>query len=181
MELKYEENKNTILNTSNIYQNHDYDNENNHNDIDIDIDKSSIEIQFDELLKSLSNIKPQITSIQNQIKLVEKNVNKEIKQLKKMIERKKNKTKREPSGFAKPCRVSDALCTFMKQPIGTLISRPDATKYLITYIMSNNLYLENDRRYILCDNDLGFLLGLTGDEELTFFSLQRHMNKHFLG
>jgi hypothetical protein len=50
-----------------------------------DSDKTSIEIQFDELLKSLSNIKPQITLIQNQIKNVEKNVNKEIKILKKLI------------------------------------------------------------------------------------------------
>jgi chromatin remodeling complex protein RSC6 len=170
MVLNYEENENVILdnNTSNI------------NSIETENEKSSLEYQFDELLKSLSNIKPQITSIQNQIKNVERNVNKEIKCLKKIIEKKKNKAKREPSGFAKPCKVSDNLCLFMNQPIGTLISRPDATKYLISYIMKNNLYMSHDRRYILCDETLKELLGENVDDCVSFFSLQGYMNKHFL-
>ena len=168
MELNYEENENVIFDGSTI------------NSIETEIEKSSLEYQFDELLKSLSNIKPQITSIQNQIKNVERNVNKEIKHLKKIIEKKKNKAKREPSGFAKPCKVSDSLCTFMNRPMGTLISRPDATKSLISYIMNNNLYLTHDRRYILCDETLKQLLGVNGDEGITFFSLQSYMNKHFI-
>lgn len=174
MELNCEEKqeKNVILDTSNIYT--EIDNYEN------GIDKTSLEYQFEKLLKSLSNIKPQITSIQNEIKNVERNVNKEIKQLKKIIEKKKNKTKREPSGFAKPCKVSDELCIFMNKPIGTFISRPDATKYLINYIMTNNLRLSHDRRYILCDDILKKLLGVNDEETITFFSLQGYMNKHFV-
>lgn len=174
MEVKYEETdiQNVILDTSHIYT--EIDNEN-------DTVKLSIESQFDNLLKSLSNLKPQITSIQNEIKNVEKNINKEMKHLKKMIEKKKSKTRREPSGFAKPCKVSDSLCIFMNKPIGTLISRPDATKYLINYIMTNNLYLSHDRRYILCDDPLKKLLGVNGEDSVTFFSLQSYMNKHFCG
>ena len=172
MEINYQENENVIL--DNIINNNS---EMYNNDIE---SKSSLEIQFDELLKSLSNIKPQITSIQNQIKIVERNVNKEIKQFKKIIEKKRSKVKREPSGFAKPCKVSDSLCLFMDKPIGTLISRPDATKCLISYIMTNNLYLSHDRRYILCDDTLKELLDVNGDETITFFNLQGYMNKHFI-
>lgn len=146
--------------------------------LDVNTEKTLLEIQFDELLKSLSNIKPQITLIQNQIKNVEKNVNKEIKTLKKIIEKKKNKPKREPSGFAKPCKVSDALCKFMNKPSGSLISRCDATRYLINYIRDNNLYMSSDARNILCDDTLSELLGDVND--LTYFNLQRYMNVHFL-
>jgi chromatin remodeling complex protein RSC6 len=102
-----------------------------------------------------------------------------MKQLKKMIDRKKSKAKREPSGFAKPSKVSDDLCIFMNKPIGTLISRPDATKYLINYIKINNLYMSHDRRYILCDEVLRSLLGVSVDTDVSFFNLQCYMNRHF--
>jgi chromatin remodeling complex protein RSC6 len=138
--------------------------------------------QFEDVFVSLNNIKNQMNTLQQQIKSVEKNVKKEQKSMKKEIEKNKNKGNKKPSGFAKPTKVTNDLCKFMNREEGSEIARTDVTKAIIQYIESNNLQNSENKKVIFPDDKLKTLLGLDEkkDVTLTYFNLQKYMNKHFV-
>jgi len=138
--------------------------------------------QFEGLISSLNNIKNQMNLLQQQIKSVEKNVKKEQKIMKKEVEKNKNRGNKNPSGFAKPTKVTNDLCKFMNREEGSEIARTDVTKALIQYIESNNLQNSENKKIIFPDEKLKILLGLdeTTGVTLTYFNLQKYMNKHFV-
>jgi len=139
--------------------------------------------QFTTINDSLTFFKMQISTIQQQVKMVEKNVKKELKNIKKNIKKDKTKSARAPSGFAKPTKVTKELCEFMDKPEGSEIARTEVTKALVNYIKSNNLLEQgaNSKSKIVPDEKLKNLLGVESDElnELTYFNIQKYMNKHF--
>jgi chromatin remodeling complex protein RSC6 len=96
----------------------------------------------------------------------------------------KPKKPKAPSGFAKPTKVTKELCEFMEKPEGTEIARTEVTKSLSQYIKTNNLQEKNgtSKNRINPDAKLKSLLGLSNDEteNLTYFTIQKHMNKHFI-
>lgn len=138
--------------------------------------------QFEGLLTSLNNIKNQMNVLQQQIKNVEKSVKKEQKILKKEVDKNKNKGNKKPSGFAKPTKVTNDLCKFMNREEGSEIARTDVTKAIIQYIESNNLQNSENKKIIFPDEKLKTLLGLHEKKDviLTYFNLQKYMNKHFV-
>ncbi len=137
---------------------------------------------FDTINNSLTLFKMQISTLQQQVKIIEKQVKKELKQ--KDIKQAIPKTKKAPSGFAKPTKVTKELCEFMNRPEGTEIARTEVTKTLVNYIKSNNLQEQtpDSKNKIIPDDTLINLLGLNIEEkkDLTFFNIQKHMNKHFI-
>ena len=136
--------------------------------------------QFNHIIDSLSQLKTKITDIQQEVKELEKKVKKQVKIYKKETEKSKNKGNRKPSGFAKPTKVTKELCDFLNQKEGTEIARTEVTKTIIQYIQTHNLQNKENTKLILPDDKLKFLLGIDDKEELTFFNLQKYMNKHFL-
>jgi chromatin remodeling complex protein RSC6 len=136
---------------------------------------------FETIHNSLSLFKMQLSTLQQQIKTIEKNVNKELKTIKKIS---KPITKKAPSGFAKPSKVTKELCEFMDRPEGSEIARTEVTKALVNYIKTNNLQEQtNDcKNKIIPDDKLKNLLGINFEQsnELTFFNIQKYMNKHFI-
>lgn len=139
--------------------------------------------QFDQLYQQLSAIKAQTSSLQQHINQVEKMVQKQVKGLKKEVASKtKPKTTRAPSGFAKPCKVSNELCAFMHKEAGSEIARTEATRALVSYIKEHKLENASNSKKIVPDATLKQLLGIgDGDEvELNYFNIQQHMNKHFI-
>lgn len=140
--------------------------------------------QFDSILSKFSNFKTQITGIQNEVRSLERNVRKELKSLKKVVDiKKKNKASKKPSGFAAPSKVSNELCEFLNKDAGTNVARTEVTKAVIDYIETNKLTLkENKKTIIVPDEKLKTLLGVdeTTDKPLTYFTLQKFMNKHFI-
>jgi len=136
--------------------------------------------QFEQLISQLTLMKTQITSIQQNIKQIEKNVKKQMKGLKKEVVKNKNKGNRQPSGFAKPTKVTKELCEFMNQSEGTEIARTEVTRALVSYIKQNKLENTSNSKIILPDNKLKDLLGLDDSQELTYFNIQKYMNKHFV-
>lgn len=136
--------------------------------------------QFNGIIDSLSTFKTQITSIQNQLKLLEKNVKKQMKGLKKEVTKKQTKGKRKPSGFAKPSKVTKELCDFMNKQEGTEIARTEVTRALVSYIKENKLENSENSKIISPDNKLKELLDIKEDQELTYFNIQKYMNKHFI-
>jgi chromatin remodeling complex protein RSC6 len=123
---------------------------------------------FSDLLENLSQLKKNITVIQNQVKTLE---------LKKGKNKKKNN-----SGFAKPTKISDELCEFMGREKGTELARTEVTKYIHEYIKKNSLQVESNKTLIVPDSSLKNLLALEDDvaKEIHFFSLQKYMNRHFV-
>lgn len=144
------------------------------NNLDIDISN-----QFNGILGNLSTFKTQITSLQNQLRVLEKHIKKQVKTLNKEAVKNKHKGNRKPSGFAKPSQISTALCSFMNKDSGTEVARTEVTQYIISYIKDHNLQNPLNRKIIEPDNELKNLLGVNDEEEITFFNLQKHMNKHF--
>ena len=137
--------------------------------------------QFDTITDTLTLFKMQINALQQHVKNLEKSVKKELKkEAKKETKKDIAKTKRAPSGFAKPTKVTKELCEFMNKPDGTEIARTEVTKALVAYIKNNNL-LEHSDNKIVPDQKLKTLLGIDNDElnGLTYFNIQKYMNKHF--
>ena len=139
-----------------------------------------IGIQFDGIVQTLSTFRQSITALQTQIRGLEKCVRKEMKTLKKEASKNRNKGNRKPSGFAKPSRVSDELCTFMNKDKGTEIARTEVTQFLIKYINEHSLQYAENKKVIIPDATLKKLLEVKDGEEVTYFNLQGLMNKHFI-
>ena len=143
-------------------------------------DSNNVFDQFGVIIDSLSHFRIQVNTIQQQIRQLEKNIKKEMKGLKKVAEKNKNKGNKKPSGFANPTKVTKELCEFMNKQEGTQIARTEVTRALISYIKANNLQNKENKKIILPDEKLKFLLGINQEQELTYFNLQKYMNKHFI-
>ena len=68
----------------------------------------------------------------------------------------------------------------MNKNVGTEIARTEVTKALVAYIKNNKLENVTNSKIITPDNKLKFLLGLEDGQELTYFNIQKYMNKHFV-
>lgn len=141
---------------------------------------NKIKSNFDNLLVTLSDLKAKITVIQNSVRGIEKNVRKELRSLERKLSKNKNKGSRKPSGFAVPSSISNELCNFMKLDQGAKIARTEVTQYIINYIKQKELQDKNNGRKIKPDKALKSLLNVKKNEDLTYFNLQKYMNKHFV-
>ena len=142
--------------------------------------ESSMTEKFEAIINTLSSFRNQIITIQHQMRLIEKSVKKEFKQLKKEADKNKNKGNKKPSGFATPSKITNELCEFMNAENGSEIARTVVTKTLIGYIKMNKLENNENSQIIHPDQKLQALLGITENDKLTYFNLQKHMNKHFI-
>jgi chromatin remodeling complex protein RSC6 len=136
--------------------------------------------QFSVLLNALSSFKSQISMLSSQVKALEKNVKKQMKQLEREAAKNKSKGNRKASGFAVPTQISKDLCKFMGKPEGSEMARTEVTKYIIQYIKNNKLPDKKNKKIIKPDSALKSLLDLKPEDEVTYFNLQKYMNKHFV-
>uniref|UniRef100_A0A6C0HAZ7 DM2 domain-containing protein n=1 Tax=viral metagenome TaxID=1070528 RepID=A0A6C0HAZ7_9ZZZZ len=135
--------------------------------------------KFDIIRNKISEQKNSLDEVNKEIKTFEKLINNFVKNYVK--KETKPKKPRKKSGFALPVTLSDDLCDFMDCEKGTKRARTQITKYLNLYIDENNLKNPENKRIIVPDAKLRKLLG---DEiegvELTYFTIQKYMNKHFV-
>lgn len=145
----------------------------------VSLDKTidNVEILFSGVTTTIGQFRNQVTTLNTQFKELERQVKKEIKQLRKETEKIRSKPKRKPSGFAGETNISNELCDFMGLEYGSKIARTEVTKYLSSYIKENNL---SKKQIIDPDEKLKNLLGDTSNSEVTFFNIQRYMNRHFV-
>ena len=136
--------------------------------------------QFDGILAGLSAVKTQINNLQQQVKQVEKSMRRQMKGLQKEALKNKSKGARKPSGFATPSKVTKEFCEFMNKEDGTEIARTEVTKALVAYIKSHKLENTTNSQIITPDTKLKYLLGVCDGDELTYFNIQKYMNKHFV-
>jgi len=135
--------------------------------------------EFSSVLGTLSNFRSQITVLQNQIRSLERIVRKNMKVLEKEAKKNRNKGNRKPSGFAVPTEISNELCDFMKRPRGSKVARTEVTQYIIKYIKDNDLQFQKNRKIIKPNKALRSLLASKVKDEVTYFNIQRYMNRHF--
>ena len=89
----------------------------------------------------------------------------------------KTSTRNGNSGFMKPVKISVEMAKFCNFKPDQLVSRVDVTKAICNYVKDNNLQNKEDRRQFNPDAKLGALLEVK--EVLTYYTLQKHIQKHF--
>ena len=143
---------------------------------DAPVDKFELVLAI--LSKTLTETKEAIALV----KTLQKEDKKSSKKTSKRSKKEKSdeaKASRPASGFAKPTKLSDALCSFLGVPSGTEMSRTDVTRVLNQYIKTNSLQDTNDKRTIVPDAKLKSILDTT-EGHLTYFTLQKHIKHHFV-
>ncbi len=135
------------------------------------------------MITSLNGLREVISTLHTQLKKLEKRVAREIKDARK---RKRRATTVDANGETKPARLSifeiptrlsDDLCHFLGKPKGTEMSRSNVTKAVTTYIKEKGLKNKHD---IKPDAALKKLLAPPEGEPLTYFNLQKYLNKHYV-
>lgn len=140
--------------------------------------------QLTTINETICQLKDQLNALQKQLKTMEKTFHKEGTSLKKNAEKKTAKIStnaKKLSGIATPTKVSSELCEFLNKTQGTEIARTEVTKSVVAYIKENCLQKNAEKKNVIQpDEKLKSLLGLNDDDTLTYFSLQKYMNKHFI-
>ncbi len=133
------------------------------------------------ILTRLSGLREAASSMITEVKKLEKRVHRELKDARKRRRRVKAEgeegTKRGPSIFEIPTKVTDELCVFLGKPKGTLISRSNVTREINNYVKEKGLKNKHD---IKPDAALKKLLRLSDADHLTYFNLQRYLNAHYI-
>ena len=141
---------------------------------------------LDEDLKAvtgnLNTLRETVSAMLSQVKKLEKRVHREIKDARKRKRRSKveegvDAPPRKPSIFEIPTKVTDELCKFLGKSNGTLMSRSEVTKAVNTYVKEKGLKNKHD---IKPDAALKKLLAIGEGEPLTYFNLQRYLNRHYV-
>ena len=141
---------------------------------------------LDEDLKAvtgnLNTLKETVSAMLAQVKKLEKRVHRELKDARKRKRRVKveegpDAKPRAPSIFERPTQVTEELCKFLGKATGTLMSRSEVTKAVNNYVKEHNLKNKHD---IKPDASLKKLLAIGEGEPLTYFNLQRYLNRHYV-
>ena len=138
---------------------------------------------FAALNAKMVEFKSMYASINTDLRALQKNIQRYMKDTSKRNRRNRNtdpnRPKRQPSGFAKPALISNALCNFLGKPEGTEMARTEVTKHLTQYIKNHELQDQANRRKIVPDAALKKLLNVNDSDEVTYFNLQKYMKVHF--
>ena len=136
---------------------------------------------FTVLEEKLSLLAAALKEVQVQLKVAKKQ-NDAYRRTQDRLNNKRKNAKSAPNGFAKPTKISDELCDFLKAPKNTEKARTDVTKAIHTYVQEKKLSDPTNKRIILAHKDetLKKLLGVTDKDSVTYFNLQRYLKKHFL-
>jgi chromatin remodeling complex protein RSC6 len=139
---------------------------------------------LDEDLKAvtgnLNTLRETVSAMLGQVKKLEKRVHRELKDARKRKRRAppaEGAAPRPLSIFERPTKVTDELCKFLGKPNGTLMSRSEVTKGVNNYVKEKNLKNKHD---IKPDASLKSLLAIGEGEPLTYFNLQRYLNRHYV-
>lgn len=151
-------------------------------------------INTDEMLRNLLDEGLMLAKRHKELSLKLKKITKLHFKVCKDLQKKKSKnkkTKRAPSGFAKPTVISNNLCDFLGIKHGVLMARTEVTKRITEYIKSNKLQVTSNKRQFLPDEKLSKILGpldsnikdkngLTdSDKGYTYFNLQKYLSLQF--
>ena len=131
----------------------------------------------------MNTLRTQFSTVFSAVKKFEKQLPRELKKASKgrrrraaVVEGEAPKPKKD-TVFTKPTPISDALCTFLSLPKGSLLSRSEVTTRICKYAREHNLMV---KQVIKADAPLRKLLALTEADELKILNLQRFLKGHYL-
>lgn len=139
------------------------------------VEMSSISL-LEEKLALLSSALKEVTA---QVRFVKKEHD-TLRRISDRVEKKRANARTTPNGFAKPTKISDELCAFLKVPAGCEKSRTEVTREIHKYIKMNSLFNAENKRIILADPVLKKLLSVKDGVEVTYFNLQSFLKHHFI-
>jgi hypothetical protein len=119
-----------------------------------------------------------ISGLKSEYRALEEKWTRELK-ISDKDKKKKRVANRVPSSFVKPTKISDELASFLDKPTGSEMARTAVTRDINLYIRTNSLQDKANGRKINPDSKLAELLKIDAGEELTYFNLQKYMNRHF--
>ena len=118
----------------------------------------------------------ELKRVDKRVARLQKEADKRRRRVKKPVEGEEVKP-RKPSIFELPTPLSNELCSFLGRPSGSKESRSNITKAITTYVKEKNL---KEKHTIKPDAKLKALLGVAEADVLTYFNLQRYLNRHYL-
>lgn len=144
--------------------------------------ENATSVKLAECSAKIQQVTNLLSALKAEFKALEKSFARDLKAAQKSSGRKRKSTNanRQPSGFAKPTRISDELAKFLGKPVGTELARTGVSKEINSYIRNHNLQDKANGRLIHPDTKLASLLNIKNGEELTYFNLQRYMKHHFI-
>ena len=151
----------------------------------VEAETAAVSVQDDvkSMLTQANTVRETVGALVSELKRLEKRVAK----LQKEADKRRRKSKkpvegeevkpRKPSIFEIPTALSNDLCAFLGVSNGSKESRSNVTKAITTYVKEKNL---KEKHTIKPDNKLKGLLGVAEGDVLTYFNLQRYLNRHYL-
>jgi len=151
----------------------------------VEAEAATVSVQDDvkAMLTQANTVRETVGALVSELKRLEKRVAK----LQKEADKRRRKSKkpvegeevkpRKPSIFEIPTALSNDLCAFLGVSNGSKESRSNVTKAITTYVKEKNL---KEKHTIKPDNKLKGLLGVAEGDVLTYFNLQRYLNRHYL-
>jgi chromatin remodeling complex protein RSC6 len=149
------------------------------------VNNEEIEKSFDELYNSLETELKSLREDKNHSVGIRclRALARQVKNLKADCFRLLSRKVRKPSarngnsGFMKSVKISADMAKFCNFKADQLVSRVDVTKAICNYVKEKNLQNPADRRQFTPDEKLATLLGVK--EVITYYTLQKHIQKHF--
>lgn len=141
---------------------------------------SEIKGHLESLGSQISSMTEGMKKLASEYKAVEKLVKKLEKESQKGGRKKKTSTMKGkmPSGFTKPCDISDDMCKFLGVSKGTKLTRNEVRAKVQTYINDNKLKDASNGTRFNPDAKLTKLFGFPAGEQVTIFQLQKYLSKH---
>jgi chromatin remodeling complex protein RSC6 len=143
---------------------------------------ASVQDDVKAMLTQANTVRETVGALVAELKRLEKRV----ARLQKEADKRKRRVKkvegdgsapRKPSIFETPTALSPELCSFLGVAAGSKDSRSNVTRAITKYVKENNL---KNKHNITPDAKLKGLLGVPEGETLTYFNLQRYLNRHYL-
>jgi hypothetical protein len=145
--------------------------------VSVQDDVKAMLVQANTVRETVGALVAELKRLEKRVARLQKEADKRRRRSKKVPVEGEEVKPRKPSIFELPTPLSDDLCGFLGVSKGSKESRSNVTKAITTYVKENNL---KNKHNITPDAKLTGLLGVKDGEVLTYFNLQRYLNRHYL-
>ena len=145
--------------------------------VSVQDDVKAMLVQANTVRETVGALVAELKRLEKRVARLQKEADKRRRRSKKAPVEGEEVKPRKPSIFELPTPLSDDLCGFLGVSKGSKESRSNVTKAITTYVKENNL---KNKHNITPDAKLKALLGVKDGEVLTYFNLQRYLNRHYL-
>jgi len=145
--------------------------------VSVQDDVKSMLVQANTVRETVGALVAELKRLEKRVARLQKEADKRRRRSKKVPVEGEEVKPRKPSIFELPTPLSDDLCGFLGVSKGSKESRSNVTKAITSYVKQHEL---KNKHNITPDAKLKSLLGVQEGETLTYFNLQRYLNRHYL-